>query len=462
MPKELNLSPNQRVDLLDFEYGTRTFTVDSLRAHVSRLLSGPYHGGFVLEGFRVIVPTNLSSNEVTVTNGIAIDRTGRLITYEEGNLFLNNPKSTGTSTVQLLENALKNYVMVEFNLIDEDQEDRSFWDPTFANPPIQDSGGDNVPQPKGKEISLPIKTRKAQSWSTWVSGSGFEDSTDPNKIRIPIAIIPMNTVANSIALTLGNVTDPSFGDTEQASTTIIEKPAIDNVAKGLGQLYCANTRIFDSTGRVEIYSATTGALREFAGGVTALEYIGNDRQNNILTFDSSILTLNALPSSFPQIGDVIRFLDDGTALGVSDWYLKDGSKYDCRPMFFSFTDDQASLEDVTSPFGPTGTESGDREQDTRNNRHWCGVSLMVDPSRPLTNESVNYPLVSYGQQKAVTIPARRVENRLKQSQDFFRALATIMQEMKYGVATTISSTVTETSPAITSSGTSCPLCNLVW
>ena len=40
MPKELNISTNERIDFEDFEYGTRVFTVDSLRAHVTRLLSG--------------------------------------------------------------------------------------------------------------------------------------------------------------------------------------------------------------------------------------------------------------------------------------------------------------------------------------------------------------------------------------------------------------------------------------
>ena len=44
MPKELNISPNERIDFTDFEYGTRTFTVDSLRAHVSRLMTGGYDG----------------------------------------------------------------------------------------------------------------------------------------------------------------------------------------------------------------------------------------------------------------------------------------------------------------------------------------------------------------------------------------------------------------------------------
>ena len=455
MPKELSLSPNQRVDLEDFEYGTRTFTVDSLRAHVNRLLSGPYHGGFVLEGFRVIIPDPVdSSNSVTVTNGIAIDRSGRLITFEEGNQFLNNPFLSGAKEAVLLDQAPKNYIMIEFTLTDEDQDDRAFWDPTFENAAIKDSGGDDVPQPKGKEVSIPIATRKAQGFEVIVSGTGFEDATDPNKLRIPIAIIPMNTGLSQINLTQGNVTDPTFGQTEQANTTIIEQPLITQTV-ALSRLYCANTRTFSDTGRVEIFrsgisNTSFGTIKyNFnPGPSTILNYIGNDRQNNILTFPSSSTDLSSQPGTSPQIGDIVRFLDDGGVPAVqSYWYLKDGSQHDCRPMFFSFTDDQASLADVEDPFGPAGTEGGDRRQDSRNNRHWSGVSLVIDPSAPTVAATVNYPSVSYGQQKTVVIPPRRVENRLKQAQDFFRVVATLMQEMKYGVAEVIWGVATEATPS---------------
>ena len=54
MPKEINVVANERVDLEDFIYGTRTFTVDSLRDHIHRLFTGDYRGGFVLEGFRSV------------------------------------------------------------------------------------------------------------------------------------------------------------------------------------------------------------------------------------------------------------------------------------------------------------------------------------------------------------------------------------------------------------------------
>ena len=60
MPKELNLSTNERIDFDDLKYGTSTFSVDSLRSNIVRLVSGGYRGGFVLEGFRVEVPYDVA------------------------------------------------------------------------------------------------------------------------------------------------------------------------------------------------------------------------------------------------------------------------------------------------------------------------------------------------------------------------------------------------------------------
>ena len=71
MPKQVNFVPNERVDLDDLTYGTSTFTVDELKSHVQRLVSGDYHGGFVLEGFRVEITnsaTRVHSLFITVSH----------------------------------------------------------------------------------------------------------------------------------------------------------------------------------------------------------------------------------------------------------------------------------------------------------------------------------------------------------------------------------------------------------
>ena len=138
MPKELHIVPNERIDLSDFRYGTRTFTVDSLKDHVHRLFTGDYSGGFVLEGFRVEV-NDSANRKITVHNGIAIDREGRLITYEDGDNFKNNSDASSPS-IQLPSTNTDYYVFVEFALADAPTEPRAIGDPTFDNGNIADRG----------------------------------------------------------------------------------------------------------------------------------------------------------------------------------------------------------------------------------------------------------------------------------------------------------------------------------
>lgn len=436
MPKELNLSTNERIDLEDFQYGTRTFTVDALRAHVSRIVSGGYRGGFVLEGFRVEIPNPLSENQVTVYNGIALDRAGRLITNEEGNLFLNNSKYS--QTVKLLNSVPNNYLMVEYTLEPVDYDGRAFWDPTYENPPIVDSGNDNVPQPKGKEFTVSVPTRKAQSWTIIVSGTGFEDATDPNKIRIPIAIIPIDAGGtNNINLTLGT-------DTDFAQTTLIEQPVVGTVdTETLGYLRCADTRMFPDSGVIKLYDPSTNGVRPFSGvGGNELTIVSNDRENNVL-YVSSIAFINPTVSILlhPRVGDVVR-VETTTAAGEN--LLLAGGAYDCRPMLFSFTDSLSATKELTSPWTSGGVSSADRLTEPRNNRYWAARSLITDPDTT-GNTTKNYPAdVSYGQHKSVPVLAPRVENRIKQEQDFFRVLGALLLEMKYGVPEDVVGAATET------------------
>jgi hypothetical protein len=445
MPKELNLSTNERIDLEDFQYGTRTFTVDALRAHVSRIVSGGYRGGFVLEGFRVEIPNPLSENQVTVYNGIALDRAGHLITNEEGNLFLNNSKYS--QTVKLLNSVPNNYLMVEYTLEPVDYDGRAFWDPTYENPPIVDSGNDNVPQPKGKEFTVSVPTRKAQSWTIIVSGTGFEDATDPNKIRIPIAIIPIDVGGtNNINLTLGT-------DTDFAQTTLIEQPVVGTVdTETLGYLRCADTRMFPDSGVIKLYDPSTNGVRPLSNVANnELTIVSNDRENNVL-YVSSVAFINPTVSILlhPRVGDVVR-VETTTAAGEN--LLLAGGAYDCRPMLFSFTDSLSATKELTSPWTSGGVSSADRLTEPRNNRYWAARSLITDPDTT-GNTTKNYPAdVSYGQHKSVPVLAPRVENRIKQEQDFFRVLGALLLEMKYGVPEDVVGAATETTLDSMASGT---------
>ena len=448
MPKELNVSPNQRIDLEDFEYGTRTFTVDSLRAHVTRMFAGGYRGGFVLEGFRVAVSSLSDEMSVSVTNGIALDRSGRLVTFEEGNYFLNNPLAS--KSVNLIEASAVNYLMVEYTLANEDPQERAFWDPTYPAAPVTDSGGDTVPVPKGKEFDLSVVTRKAQSWVPVISTTGFEDSTDPNVIRIPIAIIPIDTGGPSVDLVVGT-------DTRFPTTSLIEKPrARQEVspwsALKIQYIQCADTRTFASTGHIQVLNTLTQA-RTFNNGtsnVTTIEYTSNDRQNNRLYIESGITVgtgndVDGFPYGEPEITDIVQQVASGGSSPL--YYLKEGSKYDCRPMFFAMTEADGSRQENSNDW-PVNVD-GERRNDSRQFKYWSGLALLTDPYPVFSNPSYPESLGGPQQKKYYSAGASRIETRIKQNQDFFRVLGALVEEMKYGVARVIKGDWTENENSLT-------------
>ena len=402
MPKELLIVPNERVDLDDFKYGTSTFTTDSIRSHIQRLTSGDYKGGFVLEGFRIEFTNTL--REIVVHNGIAIDRSGRLVTAEDDPFGKNTDlqqsytfSATGAGTVD-------HYVMVEFELADADLTQRVVWDPTFPNPDIIDSDNDLVPVPKGKEFSIDIPTRRAKLWKVISSTVGFEDSTDPNTIRIPIAVIPVTTDPTGINVLTA--------DQETARATVMVKPGTAST----GTLVASDSRVFADNAEIQILDYKTGTPRTFTvaavPGQTNIPYAFNDRDNNLL----ESLTVDAGMDAV-EVGDVI--VSQNTAS-----YLKEGISYDCRPMFFSFTDPTSADAEALSS----------TDQETRNLRFESGQSLIRHKNLGTApwNVTTSYPSATATHRRVVTEFPERAENRLKQKQDFFRALAAVVREMKYG------------------------------
>lgn len=393
MPKELKLHPNERVDLDDLRYGTSTYTSDSLRQNIHRLLSGDYSGGFVLEGFRVsILDADTAKLTIVVHNGIAVDRTGRLITHESGSLFLKNDDIAQTKT--LTTPGQTYYVMIEFQFADSDLDQRAFWDPSYENTKITDSGNDLVPVPKGKEFTIDVPTRLAKSFDVVVSTVGFSDSTSPNSERIPIACIPTTATAINIA--------DSF---LQAPTTTV-------LSTSTNKILCANTRIFTDTGNIKVLDFKDGTSRQVPGDENSFSYSENDKENNTLTV-GTLANFSKI-----QIGDIVQ-------VDSTEKYIKAGSKYDCRPMLFSFTDPDSSLHPSASlEFG----------EELRNLRYFSGRSLLVDSSA----SSSDYTTTSFanpnyeGTALSVTKTPPRVENNLKNSQDFFRSLCTIIREIKFG------------------------------
>ena len=334
MPKQVNFVPNERVDLDDLAYGTSTFTADSLKAHVQRLISGDYNGGFVLEGFRVeIDTTSLAARRIYVHNGIAIDRDGRLITFEDGDNFSNN---IDIKKEFLLTTAPMHYVSVEFAFDDTDDDTRAVWDPTYENPNIIDSAGNTHAAPNGREFPLNIPTRRALSWRIVVNTSGFEDrgdlGTEGHTLRIPLAIIPVNAGAINTGATGFALENPW--------TTVIETPQANGT-----ELVCANTRLFGSTGKVEILDRF--GVSRLGVGVRADYGFLDDDNNVVASIDNGTGTL----LTNVRAGDIVHLVRSpvDAAADLVPNLLQAGNRWDARPMLFSFTDPVADSEETRRP-----------------------------------------------------------------------------------------------------------------
>ena len=402
MPKQVNFVPNERVDLNDLTYGTSTFTADSLKAHVQRLISGDYNGGFVLEGFRVEV-SDPTSRVILVHNGIALDRDGRLVTTEDGDNFsknINIPKSYTLTTANV-----DHYVMVEFAFDDTDPDTRAVWDPTYENQNITDSAGNTHAAPNGKEFPLNIPTRRAISWRIVVVPSGpFSDradlGTEGHTLRIPVAIIPV----------VGGSIDVANLDQEKPWTSVIETPQTD-----ADFLVCGNTRLFADTGRIELRNRL-GSL--IFGATLNSGYGKNDNDNNVI----ASITQNGTSTLFEDVhaGDVVIMTQDYNGNPISDTFVEAGSKWDARPMLLSFTDPVAASQE---------TENVEREP--RNQKYYAAIALLRKYVTAFT--SVSYPSATASSFKLeLNDETERVENNLKQGQDLLRSLGALIREMKYG------------------------------
>ena len=394
MPKQLNFVPNERVDLNDLTYGTSTFTVDSLKSHVQRLVSGDYHGGFVLEGFRVQIE-DAAARTILVHNGIALDRDGRLITFEDGDNFSSN---IDKPTQYTLTTAATHYVSVEFVLDDVNDDTRAIWDPTLENPNIIDSAGNSHPAPNGREVPLNIPTRRAISWRVIANSTGFVDQDDPGSnahtLSIPVAIIEVGG---------GAITT---GTQEVPWTTLIETPQANGTV-----LACANTRLFLQAGHVEVFDRLGNTL------IPDIPYSKNDLDNNALSFQN--LTGTLLEEA--KAGDIVKLTHDGVLAPVDANYIPAGSSRDARPLLFSFTDPVADSDETTG-----------LRRDPRNLRFMAAIALLrkyiTSPIAP-----VSFPSATAAEYKLELTPEPdRVEFNLKQGQDLLRSLGALIREMKYG------------------------------
>jgi hypothetical protein len=267
MPKKLKISPNERVDLVDFTRASSDYTQESLRFHRSKLIQS--NRSAVVGGFRIEIPDQVANpGQFVVYNGVAIDRNGDI---------LNNEQQVNDSrVVTVLGASTTFYVEIEFTETDSDVDARAFWDPTFSG---------NTPP--GKEFYLNIATRITPDWKVVspVSTTGFAETTDPDSPRIPLAIF--STDSNSRI----------SGFTKLAASTILERDALATAT---------SLRVLDSSLLPDSGSIVVGG--EFKTLVT------NDRANNLLTIAAPGLTANKQAGVIVSSGPAVFVIESTEAV----------------------------------------------------------------------------------------------------------------------------------------------------
>jgi hypothetical protein len=267
MPKKLRISPNERVDLVDFTRASNDYTQESLKFHRSKLIQS--NRSVIAGGFRIEVPDQVANpGQFVVYNGVAIDRNGDI---------LNNEQQINDSRVVTVLGASNTfYVEIEFIETDSDVDARAFWDPTFSG---------NTPP--GKEFYLNIATRITPDWKVVspVSTTGFAETTDPDSPRIPLAIF--STDSN------GRIS----GFTKLAASTVLERDAIATAT---------SLRVLDSSLLPDSGSIVVGG--EFKTLVT------NDRANNLLTIAAPGLTADKKAGAIVNSGPAVFVIESTEAV----------------------------------------------------------------------------------------------------------------------------------------------------
>lgn len=250
MPKALKAHPGERLDLVDYVQGANTYTQETQKFSTEREWLD--RRSRILDGFRIRVEDQATyPGLITVFNGDALDRTGQLINNEE---LVNDARS-----LTLLGANLTFYVEIEFTDVESDTDARYFWDPTIPNTP---------PEPDGSEFSINVATRLTPDWRvvTPVSTTGFQQTSNPNSIRIPVGVFRTDG-GNQIASGIDN---PGLSLVRPAS--VLET----DIAVGVSQIRVVDARIFPAV-PFNITLDLGGAAPE-ARTVSAI-----DRDNGILT-----------------------------------------------------------------------------------------------------------------------------------------------------------------------------------
>lgn len=263
MPKSLKVHSGERIDIVDFVQGANTYTQETQKHLLER--SWIDRRGRILDGFRVrIEDQSLNPGLITVYNGNAVDRSGQLINNEDS--------PNDSRSITLLGVSTTFYVEIEFTSVESDTDARFFWDPTVPNTP---------PEPDGSEFALNVATRISPDWKVLVNTVGFQQSTNPNSVRVPVCILTTDGT-NQVA------TGVNPGLTLVQPASVLES----DIALGVNSLRVIDARIMP-TAPFSVTIDVGGALSENRI-VTAV-----DRVNGILTI--SVATANA-----HQAGSIVR------------------------------------------------------------------------------------------------------------------------------------------------------------
>jgi len=241
MPKKLNISSNERVDLEDFNRASVDYTQESDNFERQKLVQA--RRSLVASGFRIEVSDQTTApGEFTIYNGLSLDRSGNLLNNEQQVSDARTMTLSGASTTF--------YIEIEFVEGESDVDTRAFWDPTFSG---------NTPP--GKEFSLNVATRVTPDWQvvSVTNTTGMTvDTADVNSARVPISVLQTNG-ANEIVHSAVN------------ASTVLEEDVLAAVDE---------IRVLDST----LFPTNGDATLDLGGdNPETVSIIGNDLVNGIIT-----------------------------------------------------------------------------------------------------------------------------------------------------------------------------------
>jgi hypothetical protein len=272
---------NERVDIDDFVRSANDYTSESLAFNANRSLLD--RRARILDGFRVEVADQTSNpGQITVYNGNAFDRDGKIINNED--------QANAAKTITLSGASQTFSVEIEFTESETDTDARAFWDPTFDQP---------SPIPDGQEFSINATTRLSPDWQivTPVSTTGFDVVTDPNSNLIPLIVLVTDS-SNQI-----NTAAPGAGFTQEFASTSLE----DDIASGVAAVRVLDARLFPDTGTFNLDVGDASVEGPFT--ITSV-----DRDNGIISFAGGPTASSHNAGAIVRMASgVARFVPERTA-----------------------------------------------------------------------------------------------------------------------------------------------------